>query len=297
MISFLFVCLILFLKMITSKNEIHIKPTSNSLMAIDFITILIISLAICLASHELVFMSFFVPLVILMRFVLIDRMVNKTEINIKTEIPFFILITLLGAFNDWNSVSNKKIYDYTVPHYFEFSSIPMWMLIYWGMILRAIYSFSKWSFLKPQAKLNNIIGLKKYQITNPGLKIISELMLVFITRQFIYKYYLDPILSWIPFVIALIIWLLFFKVNRHDIKLLFVFLLVGPLVEIIYIKIGHLHYYHLGLIYGVPVWIIIWWLIIVLIWKDLAPRMEYFIAEAFRKKQKNISDNIVTRKI
>lgn len=270
--------------MITSKNEIHIKPTSNSLMAIDFISILIISIAICLASHKLIFMSFFVPLTILTRFILVYWFSSKTEINIKIEIPFFVLITLMGAFNDWNSVSNKKIYDYTVPHYFEFSTIPMWMLLYWGMILRAIYSFSKWSFLKPQTKLHNAIGLKKHQIINPSLKVVAELILVFITRQFIYKYYLDPILSWVPFIIAFIIWLLFFKVSRHDIKLLFVFLLVGPLIEVIYIKIGHLHYYHLGLFYGVPAWIIIWWLIIVLIWKDLAPRIEYFISESLGKK-------------
>ena len=37
---------------------------------------------------------------------------TQEGINIKAEIVFYIICTILGAFNDWNSVTNKRIYDY-----------------------------------------------------------------------------------------------------------------------------------------------------------------------------------------
>jgi len=66
--------------------------------------------------------------------------------NAKAEILFFLICTVIGAFNDWNSVGNKEIYQYTVPYNFDFLKIPIWMLLYWGIILRLIAGFSNHAF-------------------------------------------------------------------------------------------------------------------------------------------------------
>jgi hypothetical protein len=70
------------------------------------------------------------------------------------------------------------------------------------------------------------------------------------------------------------IFLLVCSPTKHDLKLLLIFLIGGPLIEILYIQLGGLHQYDLGWLGGVPLWIALWWLLAVLVWKDLAYRLE-----------------------
>ena len=251
------------------------KPDSHRLFLIDLLAIVLISVAICLWTRQLLLMSVLVPLVIALRMLAVFAVAKRESVNLKAELLFFIVCTILGAFNDWNSVCNKKIYDYTTgATWFDFTTIPLWMLLYWGMILRFVARLARWQALAPDETASDKIGLGGLIIENGKLKVALQLALVFITRSFIYKNYLDPLWSWLPFLVALIVLLLLFSPNRHDLKLLAFFALAGPLIEILYIQVGGLHYYHLGWLGGVPLWIALWWLIIVLIWKDLAFRVE-----------------------
>ena len=250
------------------------KPDSHRLFVIDAAVIVIVSIAICLWADRLALMTVLVPAVILARHIALASIAKTEGINIKAEIAFWLICTLLGAFNDWNSVVHHKIYDYTVPHYFSFTSIPIWMLLFWGMILRFFARLARWQPLSPPPEPSNRLGIGKFRINNAIVKVAAELLLVMLTRQTIYRFYLEPVLSWLPFLFALLIFVIFFAPTRHDFLLMAVFLIGGPLIEILYIQVGHLHRYHLGWIAGVPLWIALWWLLIIVIWKDLALRIE-----------------------
>jgi hypothetical protein len=121
-------------------------------------------------------------------------------------------------------------------------------------------------------------------VENPALKVTAELGLLAVTRWTVYRFYLDPILSWLPFLIAMLLFGLLFRPNRHDFKLLGIFLVLGPVVEILYIQVAGLHRYHLGWIGGVPLWIVLWWALSILIWKDIALRVEQGFLSVFGKK-------------
>jgi hypothetical protein len=249
-------------------------PDSPRLMVIDAVGIAAVSIALCAASKKPLFMTVIVPTVIIGRMVALAIVARKEDVSIRAELVFFALCTALGALNDWNSVCNKKIYEYTVPAFFRSASIPFWMLIYWGMILRFVARVDRWKALGPDKEVSNALGINGLRVVSPAAKIVAEFFLVAATRWALYRYYLDPVLSWLPFLVALFLWFIFFMPSRHDLKLLGIFLIGGPTVEILYSTVGHLHSYHLGWIGGIPVWIVLWWVLAILIWKDLAFRIE-----------------------
>jgi len=242
--------------------------------------ILLVSIAICLAADRLAFMSVFVALVLAARLCLLYGLRRREQINFRAELLFLGICTLVGAYNDWTSVCVKGVYAYTVPHAFDWSSIPLWMLLYWGMILRMFARVARWRALKPPAEPSNLVVLGRRQMRHPALKLGFMFVLVFITRRQIYQHYLHPTWSWLPFLVALLVFLCVCRPDRHDLKLMAIVLPVGPLVEAAYINLGGLHYYHLGIVAGVPLWIILWWLLIILIWKDIALRLEIALRRA-----------------
>ena len=105
------------------------------------------------------------------------------------------------------------------------------------------------------------------------------MLLVLATRQLLYRYYLDPVLSWLPFAVALLAYAALFGVPAHERRLAALAALGGPAVEIAFIHIGGLHHYHLGWFGGVPLWIILWWILAVLIWNDLSARLLELLVE------------------
>jgi len=258
-----------------------VPPDSNRLVGIDAAVIAAVSLAICLASRNLILMTVLVPGLFLARIVAVAAVSTREGVNLRAELVFLLVCTVLGGFNDWNSVCNKRIYDYTVPRFFSFATIPLWMLLYGGMILRFVARLARWQALSPPRSVSDRLGVGAWRVDSGTIKVAAELGLVLATRQTIYRLYLDPVLSWLPFLAALAVFFLLFRPDRHDGKLLLLFLAGGPLIEILYIRVGGLHAYHLGWIGGVPLWIALWWLLIVLIWKDIAFRLERFLRSRF----------------
>lgn len=249
-------------------------PDSNRLMAVDTAFIVGASAAICVASHRLLFMTVLVPLLIVIRTAVVLAIRRAEGKRALPELALLGICTVLGGFNDWNSVCHHEIYRYTVPHFFAWSSIPIWMLLYWGMILRFFARFARWQALAPPDRPNDRLGFGKRIIHHAAARTVAELVLILLTRQMIYRYSLHPVLSWLPFAIALVAYLVFFFPTRHDLKLLAVFLIGGPLIEVLYIQVGRLHAYELGWIGGVPLWIVLWWLLIIPIWKNLSLRLQ-----------------------
>ena len=186
--------------------------------------------------------------------------------------------SLIGGFNDYNSVVRHGVYGYDTPIFFpSLTTIPLWMLLFWGMILRFLATLTASSWLGAAASPGDLVRIGQRPVHSALVKIAMLLALVVVTRQCIYRLYLDPWWSWLPFALAFgIYWALFYP-RRHDVILAATALVAGPLIEILYIRVAHLHHYHLGWFLGVPLWIVLWWAIALLVWKDLGYRLRGWI--------------------
>ena len=250
---------------------------SDTELLADAAIIAVASVAISLLSKHLLLMTLLIPCLMVARMALwaLVRRPAPTGRHVMAELAFLLLCTALGGFNDWSSVVRYRIYDYSVPHYFpSFSTIPIWMLLYWGLILRALAALTRWQRLSPPTTPANTVRLGVTTLEGPWIKVATLLLLVLATRQGIYRFYLDPWLSWLPFAAAAILFALLFGLTRHDRRLCLLILIGGPAVEVLYIQVGHLHHYHLGWLGGVPLWIALWWLVALLVWKDLSARIQ-----------------------
>lgn len=247
--------------------------TSDRALAIDAAAIFLISIAICAVSDRLALMTLLVPSLMLARLVLWSRLINSGGARgLLQESAFLAVCTFLGAFNDYNSVVRHRIYDYRVPHYFpQVTTIPFWMLLYWGQILRFLFQLSQWQRLGESSP--NRVYFGKKRVESAVLKVAIELALVVATRQSIYRLYLDPVWSWLPFAIAIVLFVGLFRLSVRDRWLLLIMTVGGPLIEILYIQMGSLHNYHLGWLGGVPLWIALWWMLGILVWSDVSPRI------------------------
>jgi hypothetical protein len=258
----------------------HPPHVTDRAWAIDAAAVLAVGVAICAASHRPAVMSVVVPVVLVLRFLAWSRLpVAVRGLSVSRELVFFALCMALGAGNDWNSVVRHHVYDYTVPLLVPRPrAIPVWMLLYWGMVLRFIATLCRWKRLAPPPRPADDSHLGKRLITSPGLKIAGELGLTVATRQMIYAYYMDPLLSWLPFAAGLVFYPVVWRLSRHERVLLVLAAIGGPLFEIVLIQVGGLHVYHLGWFGGVPLWIILWWMLAVLVWNDLSARVLAWLA-------------------
>lgn len=241
---------------------------------LDAAVIGLVSLAIITVADRLALMTALVPAILLGRFVVLARLSPAERLPMGAEVLFFLLCTLLGAFNDWSSVVRHGIYDYDLPHYRpDLSTIPFWMLLYWGMILRFVTRLTRWRRLDPPDEPEDRVWLPGRVVRSAPARVAVLLVLVLATRQCIYRFYADPVLSWLPFALVLGVWAALLRPSRHDKRLALIFLIGGPLIEVLYINVGHLHHYGLGWFGGVPLWIVLWWVLAVSVWKDLSLRI------------------------
>ena len=250
----------------------RLPTVSDRAFALDAATILAASVAIITSADRLLLMSLLVPALLLTRHVTWSRLpLAERGHSGGVEAVFILACTLLGAFNDWNSVVNHRIYDYGVPVYFpEWSTIPGWMLLFWGMILRFFYTLARWQRLRPpDAFAETLWPLRR---PAPALRVALLLGLTLVTRQSIYRLWADPIGSWLPFALALGVYVVACRPRRHAWWLLGLALTMGPLIEIAYIQLAGLHRYHLGWLGGVPLWIALWWGLALLVWQELVGR-------------------------
>jgi hypothetical protein len=243
-------------------------------VALDGASVGAVGIALCFASDQLVLMTVLVPVVIVGRMIAWWLWVRvATRDSLSRELGFLTLCTLLGAVNDWNSVVRHKVYLYTAPaDHPAISTIPTWMLLYWGLILRFVATLASWERLGPNASGDLVrFGATQWRSTRWSLAL--RLALVLVTRQAIYRFHRDPILSWLPFLLAIGLYAYCFPLGRRERTLALLFLLGGPVVESVFIQWGHLHWYALGWFGGVPLWIVLWWVLAVLVWADVSRRL------------------------
>lgn len=245
---------------------------SDRVMAIDAGAALAISAGIVAATNELVFMSVFVPAVLVARTLLLGPHLRREwGFGLGTEVLFLAGCTLVGAFNDWNSVVRHGVYAYHAPTFFPaFTTIPEWMLLFWGFILRSLVTLFRWERMQPPASVSNA---SRFAADHAVVRVGLQIAIVLATRQAIYRLYEDPIGSWVPFAAALVLYAVLLQPRRYEMKIGLGFLVAGPLIEAAYIQWGGLHDYRLGWFLGVPLWIALWWVLAVLIWSDFSARI------------------------
>lgn len=266
-----------------SNDHAHrLIPVSDRAFALDAAAVGAVSVAIVTASHQLAFMTAFVPAVIFARFVAWASL-SKQERggSLLGELLFFVLCTGIGAFNDWNSVVRHHVYAYAPTGYFPgVTTIPIWMLLYWGLILRFLATLFQWRRVDAQPHPNNDLYLPWRHVSSATLRVTALLVIVALTRQLIYRHNADPLWSWLPFAAALVLYVFLMRPDRRERLLIVVFAIGGPLVEVLYIQLGDLHHYRLGWIGGVPLWIALWWVLSAMIWRDISLRIRLRLSRA-----------------
>ena len=261
-------------------------------LILDATAVVLGSVAICLFAHRLWIMTLGIPVLLLSRLVVWGALRGATARSFAREALFFAVCILIGGFNDYNSVVRHGIYDYDTPLFFPtLTTIPLWMLLFWGMILRFLTTLTASPWLGATGPPMNLVHIGPRVVHSAGLKIALLLGLVAVTRQCIYRLYLDPWWSWIPFALAFVAYWALFGPKRHDVVLVATALVGGPLIEILYIQLAHLHHYHLGWFFGVPLWIVLWWAIALLVWKDLGYRLRGWIDRLIppRRRRKDMA--------
>lgn len=264
------------------ENQRPLPTVSDRLFWLDAGTIAAISVLICVGAKQLVLMSVLVPAVIALRCLGYWRFARGEQDHpLGRELLLLAICTALGGFNDWNTVVNKRIYDYTVPVFFpDLTTIPLWMLLYWGMILRFLLTLFRWGRLNPPGHVENTVWFGSRRVDNPVARVVTLLALVAATRFFIFRYSQHVVYSWLPFALGLVAYAVLLRPSQYMRRLLLLFLIGGAAIEVLYIQVGGLHYYHLGWIGGVPLWIALWWVLIVPIWNDIGIRIHQLVTGA-----------------
>jgi len=239
--------------------------------ALDAGAVALVVVAICAAADRWLLMTALVPAVMGARLALWRHLVGPTGLG--RELALCGLCVAVGAFNDWNTVVGHGVYAYDVPlRSGATGALPVWMLLFWGQILRLVASLAAWPRLGPVGPPVGRFGLPRRRVDRPLARLVVIGVLVVSTRQAVFAWYGDPLLSWLPFAGASVLWWLLLGVDRHDATLAGLALTVGVGVEAALITVGGLHRYELPLVGGVPLWIVLWWPLGVLVWKDLGGR-------------------------
>ncbi len=240
------------------------KPISTPQLAVDAVAVAAVSVGVLVAADRPTVMWLLLAAVLLARFALFRA--THPDRALAAEVAFFALCTVVGAVNDLNTVVVHGVYRYTAAAELPtVSSIPLWMLVFWGLILRFVFALTRWRALgPPEVPARRVLGR-----AGRGRQSILLVCVVVATRLALYAWYAHPIASWLPFALGFALFALAGGADRHDAKLAALALVVGPIVEALFIRIGGLHEYALGWWFGVPVWIVLWWALATWIWKDL----------------------------
>lgn len=241
----------------------------RQVFAVDLVALGVGSWLICRAATDLPAMSIAMAGLIGIRTIMAGWLVRREGGRVVDELLVFLICMLIGAFNDWNTVVRHGIYRYAVPVYWpQWSTIPVWMLAYWGIILRAMAGL----FIVVAGETSDRVQWGRWRRDHAGARLGIQLGLVAVARQAIVAWWWHPILSWAVPLIALVVRIVVVPPTRRELLALGVLLAVGPAVESLYILVAGLHVYALGWLGGVPLWIVVWWALGGSTWGELAVR-------------------------
>lgn len=240
------------------------KPISTPQLAVDAAAVAAVSAGVLALADRPAVMWLLLVAVLLARFAAFRA--THPDRSLAAEVAFFALCTVVGAVNDLNTVVAHGVYRYEATAELPtVSSIPLWMLVFWGLILRFVFAITRWRALgPPEVPARRVLGR-----AGRGRQLVLLVCIVVSTRLALYAWYAHPIASWLPFLAGLAVFALAGRADRHDARLAGLALVAGPIAEALFIEVGGLHAYALGWLFGVPLWIVLWWALAIWIWKDV----------------------------
>lgn len=233
------------------------KATGKELLA-EAAVLLIVAAGVAVAGQRTGVMTVFIAVLLAVRFAVLYR---------RGDVLVFILGVILGGGNDLLSMW-QGVYRYTPPTLLPVP-IPGWMVVFWG---EAFLFFRRLMRYRPFLADDSVKqGL--------DLPLALDLLMVIPLKRMLYHYAAVP---WVPdlvFAAALLLRYLIAPPQTHERRLLLTILILGPFYEALLIAAG-LYVYQHGIVLGMPVWLIVYWLYIFRVLKAIIDRLELRIARA-----------------
>ena len=182
------------------------------------------------------------------------------------DLVVFLLGVLLGGGNDVISMW-RGVYYYTAPTVLPVP-IPVWMVIFWG---------EAFLFFRRMMRYGPFLNATNLYLPRVDLPFALDMLLLVLFRTIIYRF---AAVAWLPDMLFAVILLLRYLVlppAPHERRLLLTILVLGPLYEIALISAG-LYVYTNGIIFGMPVWLIVYWMFVFRLLKALMDRFEQYLA-------------------
>jgi hypothetical protein len=198
-------------------------------------------------------MTVFIACLLVVRFALLYR---------RGDVVVFVAGVILGGGNDLLSMW-QGVYRYTPPTLLPLP-IPGWMVVFWG---EAYLFFRRLMRYRPFVVPDHLVrrGL--------DLPLALDLLMLIPLKRVVYRYAAVP---WVPdtvFAVALLLRYLLVPPRPHERRLLLTILVLGPLYEILLIGAG-LYVYQHGRVFGMPIWLIVFWVYVFRMLKALFDRLE-----------------------
>ncbi|HUT55899.1 MAG TPA: DUF2878 family protein [bacterium] len=192
-------------------------------------------------------------------------------LNRRGDWIFFLLGVVLGGGNDVLSMY-KGVYHYNAATVLPVP-IPLWMVVFWGQVFVSFRKLMRFGPFK---------GPDEQSLPLIDAPLALDIVIAVIYRMIIYRTASTP---WLPdalFAAILIIRLLVLPPRLHERRLMLAMIVIGPLYEMLLIGCG-LYVYQTGVILGMPLWLIVYWVFIIRALKAIFDRVENVLATAPRK--------------
>jgi hypothetical protein len=242
-----------------SPSSVGYKTTSRELLA-ETGVLLLAALAIYFFVKRTYLMSAVIAGLVIVRFLFCYR---------KGDLIFFFLGFTLGAGNDLLSMY-KHVYYYLPAPDISRLPIPMWMFLFWGEIFVFFRKLMRWG---------PFLGEPPQKVIDQPL--FLDLLIVLLYRLIIYRL---ASRFWVPdaiFATILVLRLLVSPPAKNERWLMLTMLVLGPAYEIWLIHCG-LYVYQTGFLWGMPIWLIIYWVFIVRLLKAVYDRVEFYLIQKMK---------------
>ena len=187
-------------------------------------------------------------------------------LNRRGDWVFFLIGVIVGGGNDLLSMY-KGVYSYAAPTVLP-APIPLWMVVFWGQIFVSFRKLMRYGqFLGPDEPPARLLDLP----------LALDLVVAVVYRLIIYR---TASIPWQPdalYAAILVTRLLLIPPREHERKLLLAMLVIGPVYEMILIGAGFYHY-QTGVLFGMPLWLIVYWVFVSRMLKAIFDRVEHFLA-------------------
>ena len=232
--------------------------TSNRDLLAEIAVMALAVLLIARFGQQTPLMSGLMAGLIIARFLILNR---------KGDWMFFVLGVVLGGGNDLLSMW-KGVYRYTPPTFLPVP-IPLWVVFFWGQVFVSFRKLMRWGpFRGPDQPPARLLDAP----------LALDILIAVIYRLVIYRTAAQP---WVPdalFAAILAVRVILIPPPPHERLLMIAMLVIGPAYEILLIGSG-LYLYQTGVLLGMPLWLIVYWVFIIRALKAVFDRVEYFIVK------------------